>query len=109
MKIDDIFYIQSMTKPIITVAFMMLYEEGKFQLTDPLSKYLPAAKDLKVVKSVADGIAGPTVPLKREIQIADLLSHTAGFSHGLGSSQYDKDVAKGQYGNKYPDVQSRVN
>lgn len=108
MKVDDIFFIQSMTKPVITVAFMMLYEEGKFQLTDRLSKYLPAAKDLKVVKNTADGIAGPTDPLKREITLADLLSHTAGFSHGLGSSQYEKDIAKGQYGQQHKDVRARV-
>ena len=44
MEKDDLFYIQSMTKPIITVAFMMLYEEGKFLLTDPVSKYIPEFK-----------------------------------------------------------------
>lgn len=45
MRTDQIFYIQSMTKPIVTTAFMMLYEEGHFFLTDPVSKYLPEFKE----------------------------------------------------------------
>ncbi len=92
MKADDIFYIQSMTKPIITAAFMMLFEEGHFLLTDPLSKYLPAAKDLRVLKDQEGGKDGETVPLKREIILADLLSHTAGFTHGLGPTKYEQEV-----------------
>ncbi len=92
MKTDNIFYIQSMTKPIITAAFMLLFEEGHFLLTDPLSKYLPAAKDLRVLKNQEQGKGGETVALKREISIADLLSHTAGFSHGLGQTKYEKDI-----------------
>ncbi len=92
IELDDIFYIQSMTKPIITTAFMMLFEEGHFLLTDPLSKYLPAAKDLRVLKNPEEGKDGETVPLKREIVLADLLSHTAGFTHGLGQNAYEKEV-----------------
>lgn len=92
MKTDNIFYIQSMTKPIITTAFMLLFEEGHFLLTDPLSKYLPAAKDLRVLKNQEEGKSGETVALKREISLADLLSHTAGFSHGLGQTKYEKEI-----------------
>lgn len=92
MKTDNIFYIQSMTKPIITAAFMLLFEEGHFLLTDPLSKYLPAAKDLRVLKNQEEGKTGETVALKREISLADLLSHTAGFSHGLGQTKYEKEI-----------------
>lgn len=92
MKTDNIFYIQSMTKPITTTAFMILFEEGHFLLTDPLSKYLPAAKDLRVLKNQEDGIGGETVAMKREIRLADLLSHTAGFSHGLGQTKYEKEI-----------------
>jgi CubicO group peptidase (beta-lactamase class C family) len=51
-KTDQIYFIQSMTKPIITTAFMMLYEEGHFFLTDPLHKYLPEFKDAMVAKDV---------------------------------------------------------
>lgn len=92
LKTDDICYIQSMTKPIITTAFMMLFEEGHFLLTDPLSKYLPAAKNLRVLKNQNDGKDGETVALKREIILADLLSHTAGFVHGLGQSKYEQEI-----------------
>ncbi|NJO02161.1 MAG: beta-lactamase family protein, partial [Bacteroidia bacterium] len=108
MKLDNLFYIQSMTKPIITTALMMLYEEGHFLLEDPVSKYLPDFKDLKVIRDVNTGKDGPTDPIKREVTIAHLLSHTAGFSHGLGASQLDKDVRQEQYYQKYPDIASRV-
>jgi CubicO group peptidase (beta-lactamase class C family) len=108
MKSDNLFFIQSMTKPIITTAFMMLYEEGHFLLNDPVSKYLPEFKDLKVSKDVSTGKSGETVPLKREITIAHILSHTAGFSHGLGQSQLDKDVLMEQYGKPHATVGERV-
>lgn len=108
MAIDDIFYIQSMTKPIISVAFMMLYEEGHFLLTDPVSKYLPAFKTLKVAKDQNEGIEGETEDLKTPITMVNLLTHTAGFSHGLGSNTLDKEVYQQQYGKAYPDIQSRV-
>ena len=109
MEIDDLFYLQSMSKPIITTAFMMLYEEGHFLLTDPVSKYIPAFKNLRVAVDVTQGKDGETVPLETEITIAHLLSHTAGFSHGLGSSKLDEDVRNGQYIQVHPDIQSRVN
>lgn len=108
METDDIFYIQSMTKPIITTAFMMLFEEGHFLLSDPLSKYLPAAKDLRVLKDPEGGNDGETEPLKREITLADLLSHTAGFSHGLGQSQYEKEVFA-VFSRPHKTIQDRVN
>ena len=76
MKNDHIFRIASMTKPVTSVAVMMLYEEGKFLLDDPVSKYLPEFKELKVL--TADG---NTVPAKREITIRDLLRHTSGISY----------------------------
>ena len=82
MRTDQIFYIQSMTKPIVSVAFMMLYEEGHFSLTDPVSDYLPNFANLKVAKNVKEGAAGETVPIATEVTISQLLSHTAGFSHG---------------------------
>ena len=108
MKMDNIFFIQSMTKPIITAAFMMLYEEGYFELTDPVSIYLPEFKNLKVSKNPQEGKDGPTKELKREITIAHLLSHTAGFSHGLGQTKLDEDVFKGQYLKEHADIQARV-
>lgn len=77
MQVDTIFRIASMTKPITTVAVMMLEEEGKLFLTDPVSKYIPAFKGQRV----AEG--GTTVPARREITIRDLLSHRSGLSYGF--------------------------
>lgn len=74
---DTIFRIYSMTKPITTVALMMLYEQGLFHLNDPVSKFLPEFKKVKVwVKE--DKLVSP----EREITIHDLLIHTAGLSYG---------------------------
>lgn len=109
MKSDDLFYIQSMTKPIITAAFMMLYEEGHFQLTDPVSKYLPAFKDMRVAKNVSEGKDVETVPANKPITIAHLLTHTSGLSHGIGSSNLDRDIGKSQYGQPYQTIADRVN
>ncbi len=86
MQKDTIVRIYSMSKPITTVAAMILHEEGKFQLDDPVSKYIPELKGLRVY-------AGPdkTEPARREITIRDLLRHTSGFTYGLfGDSQVDK-------------------
>ncbi len=112
MTTDKIFYIQSMTKPIISIAFMTLYEEGKFFLTDPVSKYIPEFADLKVIQVTPnkDGDA-PTidyVPVKTPVQIWHLLSHTAGFSHGLGQNEYDQNLAKMLYGD-FMDPESEPN
>jgi CubicO group peptidase (beta-lactamase class C family) len=76
MADDAIFRIASMTKPVTSVAVMMLYEEGKFLLDDPISKFIPEFKEPKVL--TADG---KTVPAKREITIRDLLRHTSGISY----------------------------
>ena len=76
MTNDAIFRIASMTKPVTSVAVMMLYEEGKFLLDDPISKFIPEFKESKVL--TADG---KTVPAKREITIRDLLRHTSGISY----------------------------
>ncbi|MDP2042286.1 MAG: serine hydrolase domain-containing protein [Algoriphagus sp.] len=105
---DQIFYIQSMTKPIITAAFMMLYEEGHFFLNDPLHKYLPEFKDAMVAKDVKLGSVGGLEPVKSPITIAQLMSHTAGFSHGLGSSKVDEEVIRGLYQTQHKDIASRV-
>lgn len=109
MQTDQIFYIQSMTKPIMAVAFMMLYEEGHFFLTDPISKYLPQFKTPRVAKDPQAGAAGETEPANKEITIAHVLSHTAGFSHGLGQSQLDRDYAKALYVQEHQTISDRVN
>ena len=72
---DTIFRIYSMTKPITTVAAMMLYEEGHFQLDDPVSKFLPEFADQHVLKD------GERMPVQSEMTIEQLMIHTAGLSY----------------------------
>lgn len=82
MARDSIFRAYSMTKPFVSVAAMMLMEEGKLELTDPVSKFLPSFKGLKVVTMRKDPGSGEvtyaTVPAEREPTIQDLLRHTSG-------------------------------
>lgn len=103
MRPDTIFRIASMSKAVTSVAVMMLYEEGKFLLHDPVSKYIPAfAHSVVAVPPPADAPAGTkfvTVPAKRPIQIRDLLTHTAGLTYGdgLAADLYVKANLKGWY------------
>jgi CubicO group peptidase (beta-lactamase class C family) len=80
MRPDAIFRICSMTKPITSVAVMMLYEEGRFLLDDPISKYLPEFKNPKVLVKPPTG-EPYTIPAAREITIRDLLRHTSGLTY----------------------------
>lgn len=85
---DAIFRIHSMTKPITGVALMTLYEEGKFQLTDPVSQYIPEFKDLKV----AVGQEDKGIVLERadhELTIGELMTHTSGLTYGSSQSEVD--------------------
>ena len=98
MPKDAIFRICSMTKPITSTAVMILYEEGKFLLSDPVSKYLPEFKDAKVL--VKPVVGKPyTVPATKEITIRDLLRHTSGITYqwngDLGQAYQDANVASG--------------
>ena len=85
MTTDTIFRIASMTKPIASVALMMLFEEGHFLLSDPISKWLPEFANMKVVQPAPPGerVETPyaTVPAKRPITIKHLLTHTAGLAN----------------------------
>ena len=79
---DAIFRIASMTKPIASVALMILWEEGYFQLNDPVSKFIPAFSETKVsTTSDASGKTGDLVEPKRAITIRDMLTHTAGLAN----------------------------
>ena len=111
MTLDTIFRIYSMSKPITSVAVMMLYEEGKFLLNDPVALYLPELADLQVARSTGDGdaiqmtsdgsvsrtegtgdasVVGQTRPAARQPTIRDLLKHTAGFTYGFfGQTEVD--------------------
>ncbi len=90
MTQDSIFRIASMTKPIVSIAAMILVEEGRMQLADPVTKYLPELKDLKV--GVEKGAALEMVSANRPITIQDLLRHTSGFTYGLFGKSLVKDL-----------------
>ena len=82
MPKDEIFRIYSMSKPVTGVAMMILFEEGKWRLDDPVTRYIPEFKDLKVMKVAADG-SQTLVPADRPPTMRELMSHTAGFGYGL--------------------------
>lgn len=92
---DELYFIQSMTKPIVSVALMTLYEEGKFQLDDPVSKYLPEYANLQVVNDPTQGITAGTHPAPSAMTVRQVLSHTAGMSHGIAPIAYDKELWNG--------------
>jgi CubicO group peptidase (beta-lactamase class C family) len=86
MTKDAIFRIYSMTKPITTVGAMMLVEEGKLALTDPVSKHIPAFKEVKVGEEKKDAEGKVTLELvapKRAMTIQDLLRHSSGLTYGF--------------------------
>jgi len=97
MKTDTIFRIASMTKPIASVALMMLYEEGHFLLSDPISKFLPEFTNMKVAQAIPPGETSKEpyklVPAVRPITFKHILTHTAGLPNayrGITSSEYAK-------------------
>ncbi len=94
MRTDHIFRLASQTKAITSVAVMMLYEEGKLTLNDPLSKFIPEFKNPTVIDkfNLAD-TTWTSIPAKREITIKDLLTHTS----GLGYAQIGSKEANAMY------------
>lgn len=93
MQKDTMFRIASMTKPLVSVAVLQLYEEGKLLLSDPVAKYIPEFARPKVLEMLPEGSqpAFKLVPAKREITVHDLLTHTAGLPYGFASDWYPKD------------------
>ena len=84
MREDTIFRFYSMSKPITSVALLMLYEEGRFQLSDPVSRFIPAWRDLRVW--VSGGYPNfVSRPVEREMTIRDLLTHQSGLTYGVDS------------------------
>jgi len=85
MKKDDIFRIASQSKAITSTAVMMLWEEGKFKLDDPVSKYIPGFRDPMVLESFTyEDTSYTAVPAENEITIRHLLTHTSGLGYGIG-------------------------
>jgi CubicO group peptidase (beta-lactamase class C family) len=83
MTTDTIFNIASMTKPMTTVGALMLYEQGKILIDDPLSKYFPKFANMKVAARDANGEpTAETVPANRQITVQDLMRHTSGLIYG---------------------------
>jgi CubicO group peptidase (beta-lactamase class C family) len=84
VKLDTIVRMYSMTKGVTGVAAMILYDEGKFDLADPVSQYLPEFKNMRVAKETTDSMGhrvSYTVPAERPIQVRDLFRHTTGFDY----------------------------
>lgn len=104
MENDDIFRIYSMTKPIVATGLMMLFEEGRFRLSDPISKYLPEFSNIQVLRTPESDLSDTVAPV-REPTIHDVLRHTAGFTGGrppegsatdtayLAADLFDPDVS----------------
>ena len=96
MQTSDIFRIASQTKAITSVAVMMLYDEGKIKLTDPVSKFIPGFANAKVVDTYnAQDTTYTTVAARRDVTIHDLLTHTSGIDYpGIGSEKMKGIYAK---------------
>ena len=112
---NSIYYLQSMTKPIISVAIMQLVEKGKLSLEDTIEQYIPEATGLQIILDPEQGMEGEKVQLKESITIRHLLSHTAGFSHGLGTNKMEIELYNSLYGpplqmseNPHETIESRV-
>jgi CubicO group peptidase (beta-lactamase class C family) len=99
MTSDTIFRIASMTKPITSVAVMMLYEEGHFRLNEPVSKYIPAFKEMRVMPPEPAEDSTLSVPATRQITIWHLLTHTSGLTYHwnerLGPQYATADITHG--------------
>ena len=129
MEKDTIHRLYSMSKPITGVALMMLYEEGKFLLNEPVAKYIPELANLQVSLATADGgvtavsdgtqssstgagdtsKAGKTRAPARQPTIRDLMTHTAGFTYGVfGNTEVDQAYRAVELLSNHPDLQDFV-
>ncbi len=93
MQKDTMFRVCSMTKPVVTLAILQLYEQGKLLLSDPVAKYIPEFAHPKVIEMLPPGSnpAFRLVPAKRDLTVKDLLTHTAGMPYPFASEWYPKD------------------
>ena len=109
MTRDAIFRIYSMSKPITSVAAMMLVEDGRCALTEPVSKYIPQLGGLKVAVEKPDAPL-ELVPSRRDMTIHDLFRHTSGLTYGFfGNTQVKKMYVESKVWNDYPTNEELVN
>jgi len=115
MTQDAIFRIASMTKPVASVALMMLYEEGRFQLKDPIAKWLPEFADQRVAMPATYQELGrgryKTVPASRPITVQHLLTHTAGLANtyrGITKPEFDEIAPQQKLGDTLSDLSTRL-
>lgn len=106
---DTIYRIYSMTKPITGVAMMMLWEEGKYKLDDPVTDYIPEFEDLKVLTGVAEDGSAIVVDMDRAPTMREVMSHTAGFAYGLGGTDPANQAFRDQEILRAPDMQTFIN
>ncbi|GIS32869.1 MAG: hypothetical protein Ct9H90mP4_07830 [Gammaproteobacteria bacterium] len=102
LKEDSLFRIYSMSKPVTGVALMILLEEGKIRLNDPVSLYIPEFATTKVIKANKDGTYD-TVKLKKQITIRDLATHTSGVAYSFTANKQLKKIYEE---NNYPLISS---
>ena len=107
MRKDTIFRMASMSKAVTSVAAMILMEEGRLRLSDPVSRFLPAFKRTSVAVPAGAGGRFGSMPARREITVRDLLTHTAGISYGNGLAAADYKAA-GLQGWYLSDKQERI-
>ncbi|MEM5517051.1 serine hydrolase domain-containing protein [Henriciella sp. AS95] len=100
--------IYSMTKPITGVALMQLYEDGAFELDDPITKYIPGFEDLQVLAGTNDDGTPKLEPLERPATMRELMSHTAGFAYGLGGNDYANEQFREQEVLRSPDLETLI-
>lgn len=107
MEKDSIMRVMSMSKPITSVATMILYEQGKILLSDPVSKYIPEFKNQKVLVPLPKGSPYPykLVPVKREVTIRDLLAHTSGIMYKSYAGIYPNQPGRQDMLNLYKEAQ----
>jgi CubicO group peptidase (beta-lactamase class C family) len=105
LQSDAIFWIASMTKPVTSVAAMMLVEQGKLDLAAPVHQYLPELKDMMVGVETKDPVTGKTdlarEPQKHPMTVEDLLRHTAGLVYGVGGTKVEQLYNRSFYGSIY--------
>ncbi|MCR9271330.1 MAG: beta-lactamase family protein [Hyphomonadaceae bacterium] len=105
---DTIYRIYSMTKPVTGVAMMMLYEEGLFELDDPVTKFVPEFEDLKVLAGVNEDGSAILVDLERAPTMRELMSHTSGFAYGLGGTDPANSAFRDLKVLESPDLQTMI-